>query len=538
MKKRLLCLIAFVVANVFSQHRADLTSWPGDDAEITGLHRSALAEQSHHLAKISASTQQINYLMDSMKFERIWYDNSWPNMLYKGSCTYDAGQRLTDIHWQRIDSNWGNTTYDIVHYNYAYNATGQTTSWYEYSYESGNWFKTRGEEFTYNTANKLTQWKKYGYYNSYSIKGVHDYIYDTLDRVVKETYESWDLVHGDHNMYKTHYAYNSSGKVSADTQFYWMNNTWAAVFCTTYAYNPLSQIVKESIYLSSGSVYSWSPYGRNLYAYDSLGHLTEKSIYFYHSGSASWTPYRKYTYTYNQDNLMISFTWYNGNQDNSYTPYERYIYGYSPMGLVINTLIQYYNVSADTWDDLYLRLEIRDQHGNNTEIFFCTWDTLSATWDSSLLSTASFNQSIRSCEIANTVLVNFIKPPGFYFPGNTDTNAVLMRSVYEYMPDCQNPEEIHNYRYYYSSLTSGTTEPVSDHPSFTLYPNPVSDILHLDHKNDQPLRIEILDLRGRILLTLEVDRHAQVDLTDLKSGCYIYRANSKNEAHSGKLVVY
>lgn len=80
-----------------------------------------------------------------------------------------------------------------------------------------------------------------------------------------------------------------------------------------------------------------------------------------------------------------------------------------------------------------------------------------------------------------------------------------------------------------------STDPVSVAGKLDVYPNPVSDDLHLFNLHDIS-RLEVYDLYGRLLKTIEVNRdHVHVDVSDLPSGSYVVRGQSIEGVWTGKV---
>ena len=68
-----------------------------------------------------------------------------------------------------------------------------------------------------------------------------------------------------------------------------------------------------------------------------------------------------------------------------------------------------------------------------------------------------------------------------------------------------------------------------------LYPNPASSYVYLSEKSDIK-NVTIYRNDGRELKNISVE-NSKVDLSGIKSGCYIVRANNNSEALTGKLLV-
>lgn len=68
------------------------------------------------------------------------------------------------------------------------------------------------------------------------------------------------------------------------------------------------------------------------------------------------------------------------------------------------------------------------------------------------------------------------------------------------------------------------------------YPNPVSDILHLNSK-ETISKIEVLDLSGKVVLTKNAEsKNIQLDLNSIKTGIYLVKLTSKNKTETIKII--
>jgi hypothetical protein len=77
---------------------------------------------------------------------------------------------------------------------------------------------------------------------------------------------------------------------------------------------------------------------------------------------------------------------------------------------------------------------------------------------------------------------------------------------------------------------------------FTLYPNPVSEILNIDLSaaNDSELIIDIFDINGKILTTIKKSKNhksAQIELSEFHAGEYIMKIYSKDNYINNSYVI-
>jgi hypothetical protein len=77
---------------------------------------------------------------------------------------------------------------------------------------------------------------------------------------------------------------------------------------------------------------------------------------------------------------------------------------------------------------------------------------------------------------------------------------------------------------------------------FALYPNPVSEILNIDLSaaNDSELSIDIFDIKGKMLLTINKSKKqqsAQIELSGFPPGEYIMKIYSKDNYINNSYVI-
>lgn len=71
----------------------------------------------------------------------------------------------------------------------------------------------------------------------------------------------------------------------------------------------------------------------------------------------------------------------------------------------------------------------------------------------------------------------------------------------------------------------------------SIYPNPVTDILHFNFTIKEPHLITVYNSTGSVMLSLTLDADATVaDLTQLSSGLYFIKCTGKNSSNSFKIL--
>ena len=72
--------------------------------------------------------------------------------------------------------------------------------------------------------------------------------------------------------------------------------------------------------------------------------------------------------------------------------------------------------------------------------------------------------------------------------------------------------------------------------SFRFYPNPTSDVLHIESDNDSNLSVEVFDHLGRIRIAKEFNQSTQLNIEHLQDGLYTLRIKSEKMNSTYKIV--
>ena len=74
------------------------------------------------------------------------------------------------------------------------------------------------------------------------------------------------------------------------------------------------------------------------------------------------------------------------------------------------------------------------------------------------------------------------------------------------------------------------------HNRFSIYPNPVSDVLTVEYTGVLT-QVEIFNMAGQKLISRQIDAaSAQIDMSHLPSGTFVLKATSENASKTFKVV--
>jgi hypothetical protein len=74
--------------------------------------------------------------------------------------------------------------------------------------------------------------------------------------------------------------------------------------------------------------------------------------------------------------------------------------------------------------------------------------------------------------------------------------------------------------------------------SFNVYPNPAKGMLNVSFESSGAARIQIFNVTGQMVRSAEItSQKFTMDVRDLKSGVYMFRALQGNSIHTQKVIL-
>lgn len=235
---------------------------------------------------------------------------------------------------------------------------------------------------------------------------------------------------------------------------------WLNMERTVYTYDTDEKLLYETRELWEDTLADWKPASRFTYAYYLNGSVRKRSQYSYSGATAGWELERTFTYTYTAGGKLETELEYTGSDPAQLYLVSRNTYTYNAQNLISEKLTEIWYLSG---------------------AFFYNGDRLLYTYnpDKSLYRITAQNW-------------------------NTAT---------------ENWEDRNFTTYTYANTLS--SESVSS-PTISLYPNPVSDLLHINLPEDTETQLRVINLSGQTLLAETVSgTKAQLNVQMLPAGIYI-----------------
>ena len=336
---------------------------------------------------------------------------------------------------------------------------------------------------------------------SWALDEITDYGYDEQNRIVSIVYSQ---VGYEEYSSKMTMEYDNDGRLSLQYMWSMSEDQWVAVHKIIYEYNAQGNVAKTEMYGIDDDLVTWFLMEREEYSYNADGQPTVCLFYTwnYSTGGVELDTKTEWTYNNQQQCIKIeSFYMY----DESWIINMRTEYAYDNHG----NLIQEIESEVSDVDDAMVyswKTEYQyDDHNNVTEITNYNYDEAVPEWIFYEQSNITFDLSVAYNKVAG---YNVALDGGEeYFK-----NKLLQINTI----DLDDEETVINL--YYSNATD--LNEVSE-SSWVIWPNPTTEMLHLNGAN--PSQVNIFSIDGKLVMTL--DNNAQtINVSHLANGSYLLKA--------------
>lgn len=359
-------------------------------------------------------------------------------------------------------------------------------------------------------------------------------------------------------------GYDMHGNETFYANYYWMNNAWdmSNGYKSNFTYNPNGTPSEEISQQYSNGV--WTNTWRDVSTYNAAGKLVEEITYEWLNGA--WVPEEKYTLTYNAAGLLQNeqeSVWVN----NAWEPDYRVTYNYQGAATAPFEVIEQ-EYTNGVWVNEERMTNITWRNFNN-------WETLAYTeqgwvnnaWENEEQTTTVYDAFGGYVE-TDKVWMNNAWVNGWRYSESYDSrknwtgykseewlnNAWTVNSETQYQHtynatdditetiirywDSQNNTMRNAERRVFSNFLriSGTS---AERPELvaSLYPNPTTDYLNIELKEQAPATATLHDLTGRLVRSEMLPAgQTRVDVSALKAGIYLLQVQNKKGTFTTRIV--
>lgn len=336
---------------------------------------------------------------------------------------------------------------------------------------------------------------------SWALDETTDYGYDEQNRIVSIVYSQIGYEEYDSKMTL---EYDNDGRLSLQYMWSMLEDQWVAVHKMTYEYNAQGNVTKTEMYGIDDDLVTWFLMEREEYSYNADGQPTVCLFYTwnYSTGGVELDTKTEWTYNNQQQCIKIeSFYMY----DESWIINMRTEYAYDNHG----NLIQEIESEVSDVDDAMVyswKTEYQyDDHNNVTEITNYNYDEAVPEWIFYEQSSITFDLSVAYNKVAGYNVA--LEGGEEYFK-----NKLLQINTI----DLDDEETVINL--YYSNATD--LNEVSE-SSWVIWPNPTTEMLHLNGANLS--QVNIFSIDGKLVMTLDNDAQT-INVSHLANGSYLLKA--------------
>jgi len=328
--------------------------------------------------------------------------------------------------------------------------------------------------------------------------------YDGNGNLTSQLYQGWDsLVTAWVNISLITYNNNSNGTVNTELLQTWDSTagTWDNVNMYTYTYNGSDSIATQLYQTWTGS--AWQNTYLYTNTYDGNGYRISQQTQTWSTSGSTWNNYVEYVYD-NNSNGTVNYYVYLYWDVSSYDSSARYSFTYNGGNHVLTELTQVY--ASGVWQNSSQEAYSYDGNGYLISETIQNWQVGSSSW----INYELFNDINNTDGSVHDILYQ-------------DWN--IASSIYD---------SVSNTIYYYG-LTG-----VADVPAISarIYPNPATDMLHIDIKGtNQPYDVSLTDMTGRTLRDEhELSGDQAIDISSLSSGVYLVNVMQAGASTTQRVV--
>ena len=343
-------------------------------------------------------------------------------------------------------------------------------------------------------------------YNGASWTNSHgrNYVYDSNNNLISETYFNWDNTSGWTQSYKDNYTYNANNMATENISQDWEVNQWVNSGRNTYTYNSNEDLIGFINYDWDGT--QWVNDYQGVLTYNNGLLLT---IIFSEWDGTQWVNDERETRSYSGNNLtqILGEDW-NGTQ---WVSGSRDVFTYNANNEITTIVDSDWDGSAWVEED---RVNyVLDGTGNRiseTDIYNGTPEDKTEYNYDLTAQLSSFAHPFNS-EVGEYLYEDF-----------PYVNKILSRSEFNYdtSTNTYNPSSRTTYNYDSSLVLSN--EKFNTITKISLYPNPTTNFIKLDGLNTEEV-ISIYNVLGLKVLEKTITRNDEIDIQQFSNGIYFLK---------------
>ncbi len=393
----------------------------------------------------------------------------------------------------------------------------------QYDLNSHNFVDIQEEIYTRDANHNIVQYVSKSGYGNLNFDYRYLFVYDANNNKIVQTYQVYDDDAGDWiNSSLDSFYYNNRNLKTMYVEYNYDTSahSWEPNWKVEYTYDAFDNNTLQKGYYYNGS--SWTQLTLDSFYYQN-GYLMRHVRYNWNFASSSWRFVMQEDYTYDvngnlltevdivgNDTTYIAHNYYNDqNLLVKDTIWERdYYTGY--FGYDRNTVYQY------------------DSDNSLTQTVSQTWDTTLNQWINDELAIVNYN--------TNANFSDAIYPEDLQnmFEGMSIIHLPTDVLFKQWRRDSSVWMDVVDLIFKYKTIITSAGN-VSNPQQITLYPNPASNIIHINLPDEQKALVMIYDENGRVIRSTKLVA-GQISVKSLPTGTYFVVVRDKNKIYVGKFL--
>ena len=434
-------------------------------------------------------------------------------------------------YWNSSDEMWEPGTYY-----YDYNVSGQLTlrfnTWVDNG--SGEVLGDGRNEYSYNEDGSMAKYLNLRWdedADDWGNKYREVYNYDEDGNQIGSVSHRWDetneLWTPDDSSFN---VYNEAGLLSEYSGYEWKTDRWVIRYYSSYTYEEHGWVDEHITRMWYEDDQEWKNNNKWVYTWNTVGQMLTKIRYDQEVYEGPWLEDNKNENTYNSENLLLttsSARW----ATEQWEIYYSDTMDYNASGWL--TEDRGYALDEGNWrtDDRYTYSY--DASGNVIEY-------INSSWDRNALELAVYEKDLFTYDLSHS-MTDIVLPDV-----DSDWNDNLLMDQFLNIPQSihvlewrnNDWEDYEKSTFFYSEKNvEGVGVEEQERAMVRIYPNPVSDQLHMDlPEGASSATLALYEVTGRQVLRRQVNAGASLSLTTLPAGIYLYSLTVDGKIQSGKLV--
>ena len=347
------------------------------------------------------------------------------------------------------------------------------------------------------------------------------------------------------------YTYDENGNLITRLRQVFRDTAYQNVEIDSMFYDSQNYLVLEKSYFWDQDSSIWEPDEKYEYEYDESGQKITELYSYWDEISSSWQQRELDSFFYENSYLVLTKRYFWDTDQNNWVLNEGVTYLYDDQG----NLVEYYNWDYDPNTQLievtHREKYYYDQNGNLIyDTVFTDGDQYLSndafTYDENGNMLSRVTQRWQSDQWVNTrkeeeqyltdmELSRLIRCEELHFENLRAINLPSQGILYRWDSSEQDWVPQIKFVAVYSTIERAKVNNLAPDQQITLYPNPASNVIHINLPDGQEALVTVYDANGRAIRTVKLVT-GQISVKSLHTGTYFIVVHGKKQIYTGKFL--